>query len=201
MSSKKIAVVVCSIREPRLNPFIARYVLNLAAPYIETEAIEILDIGDQGLSLYSEPAVPSHLPETDPTPHYAHNPTRAWSATVQQYSAFIFVTPQYNWSIPAALKNALDLLFHEWRGKPAAIVTYGGRGGGKAEGHLRQILQGLRMNIMPTTPALTVKSTTLDDCLRTQQISVADLDRWREAGVEEQMPSMFVELLKKVRGD
>ncbi|KAL6229485.1 hypothetical protein BDW75DRAFT_245691 [Aspergillus navahoensis] len=107
---------------------------------------------------------------------------------------------QYHWSIPAALKNALDYLYYEWRGKPAAIVTYGGRGGGKAEGHLRQILQGLRMDTVVTTPALVVKKTTLGDCLRIGQVSVEDRERWREDGVEEQMKSMLVDLLEKVRG-
>jgi NAD(P)H-dependent FMN reductase len=52
------------------------------------------------------------------------------------------VTPQYNWSIPGALKVAIDHLFHEWGGKPMFMVTYGARGGGKAAGHLRDIWTG-----------------------------------------------------------
>lgn len=46
---------------------------------------------------------------------------------------------QYNWGYPAALKNALDYLYHEWLGKPAVVITYGTRGGGKAAAQLQQV--------------------------------------------------------------
>lgn len=49
---------------------------------------------------------------------------------------------QYNWGYPAALKNALDYLYREWNNKPAAIVSYGGRGGGKAAAQLREVSLG-----------------------------------------------------------
>ena len=45
---------------------------------------------------------------------------------------------QYNWGYPASLKNALDYLYHEWTGKPAGIISYGGHGGGKAAAQLLQ---------------------------------------------------------------
>ena len=197
--SKKIALVICSTREPRLNPFIARYVLDIISRQNCEESLEILDINEQGLPLYNEPAIPSFLPEADPTPHYAHQHTQAWSAKIRQYSAFIFVTPQYNWSIPASLKNALDYLYYEWKDKPAAIVTYGGRGGGKAADHLRGIIQGLHMNAVSITPGLVVKVTTLES-VEGQQIGVEDKGRWRESGAEEQVSSMFSELIEKVHG-
>lgn len=46
---------------------------------------------------------------------------------------------QYNWGYTASLKNALDYLFHEWNSKPAGIVSYGSRGGGKAAVQLEQV--------------------------------------------------------------
>jgi len=66
----------------------------------------------------------------------------------------VFVTPQYNWGYPAALKNALDHLYSEWAGKPAMIVTYGGHGGGRCAAQLRQVLEGLHMQPLATMPAL-----------------------------------------------
>ena len=68
---------------------------------------------------------------------------------------YFFVTPQYNWGYPASLKNALDHLFNEWTGKPAVIVSYGHRGGGKAAAQLRQVLEGLRMRPADAMPAIT----------------------------------------------
>jgi NAD(P)H-dependent FMN reductase len=107
------------------------------------------------------------------------------------------VTPQYNWSIPASLKNALDYLYYEWKDKPAAIVTYGGRGGGKAADHLSGILQGLHMNGISITPGLIVKTTTMES-LEGQQIGAEDKKRWQESGAEEQISTMFSELLKQL---
>ncbi|KAJ5547581.1 hypothetical protein N7513_004815 [Penicillium frequentans] len=158
MPPKHVAIVTCSTRTPRLNPTITQYIYDVLAsdPTIPTRkatspsntdispdtdprhiTLSILDLAAQSLPLYDENVIPASLPPTDPTPHYSKEHTRAWSKVVRQYDAFIFVTPQYNWSIPASLKNALDYLFFEWRGKPAAIVSYGSRGGGKAAEHLR----------------------------------------------------------------
>ncbi|KAI1082134.1 flavoprotein-like protein [Whalleya microplaca] len=158
MAHKSIAIIICSTRPGRINPFVARHVLDEMTKAQANEEttrnrsgaetklkLELVDLAAQHLPLSEEPAVPAHLPAGDPTPHYGHASTRAWSAVVRRHDAFVFVTPQYNWSVPASLKNALDLLYHEWAGKPAAIVTYGSRGGPKAAGHLRQILAGLHM--------------------------------------------------------
>jgi NAD(P)H-dependent FMN reductase len=119
---------------------------------------------------------------------------------VQQYDAFIFVTPQYNWSIPASLKNALDYLFHEWAGKPAGIVSYGSKGGVKAAEHLRSVLTGLRMRVVGTAPGLVVKFTglpvgTLSEVEEAVGIDTRDLEGWREAGLEGMMRNLGMELV------
>ena len=84
---------------------------------------------------------------------YTSAHTEAWSAKVAAADAVVFVTPQYNWGYPTALKNALDHLYREWLGKPALIVTYGSRGG-LCAGQLRQVLEGLKMATVPTMPGL-----------------------------------------------
>ncbi|KAF7114933.1 hypothetical protein CNMCM5793_000703 [Aspergillus hiratsukae] len=68
-----------------------------------------------------------------------------WSEEIASHAGFIFVTPQYEWGYPASIKNAIDYLFHEWKGKPGMIVSYGGHGGGKAAQQLCQVPQGLPM--------------------------------------------------------
>ncbi|KAI0477053.1 flavoprotein-like protein [Xylariaceae sp. FL0804] len=177
MAPKSIAVVICSVRPGRINPFVAQYVLDAMAAAAQqqqtTDALasgavrlEMLDLAAQGLALSSSSSssedddagiIPASLPAADPTPHYGGARARAWSATVRRHDAFVFVTPQYNWSVPAALKHALDVLFHEWAARPAAVVSYGGRGGGKAAAHLRQVLAGgLHMDVVPE-PAVELK--------------------------------------------
>lgn len=71
---------------------------------------------------------------------------KAWSAQVQRADGFIFITPEYNHGYPAILKNAIDVLYHEWVHKPAAIVSYGGFAAGyRAAEQLRQVLIEMKM--------------------------------------------------------
>ncbi|OSC96688.1 flavo protein [Trametes coccinea BRFM310] len=203
--SRTIAVVTCSTRRPRLNPFVSAYVHQIlaaaAASTSPSVSVELLDLADQALPLYDEPAVPAKLPPADPTPHYAHQHTRAWSATARRYDAFVFVTPQYNWSIPASLKNALDYLFHEWTGKPAAIVTYGTRGGVKAADHLRTVLLGLRMSPVPTSVALLAHEIDIAACEQRGSLPSDLVDAWRLAGQEDNINALFSQLLKALHPD
>jgi NAD(P)H-dependent FMN reductase len=67
--------------------------------------------------------------------------TKAWAAKVAEFDAFVFVTPEYNHGIPAALKNAIDFLFREWHHKAAGFVSYGGHANGsRAVEQLRLVL-------------------------------------------------------------
>ena len=85
--------------------------------------IELVDLADQRLPLMDEPAHPR-------LQKYEHQHTKDWSAKVEAADAFVFVTPEYNYSSPPALINALDYLYKEWNYKPAGFVSYGGISGG-----------------------------------------------------------------------
>lgn len=188
--AKSIAVVISSTRPQRINPFVAGYVASVINSVPQTTAkVELLDLATVNLPLYNEPLVPGDIPADDPTPHYHYEYTRAWSALVRKYDGFIFVTPQYNWSIPASLKNALDYVFHEWKGKPAAIVTYGFRGGVKAEPHLRQILNGMRLSTVESTVALKIVKGEPGE----RENKLKEL--WREDGADEKLTALFASLL------
>ena len=60
----------------------------------------------------------------------------------------------YNWGYPAPLKNAIDHLYREWKGKPALIVTYGGHGGDRCARQLREVLTGLDLSLAQAMPGL-----------------------------------------------
>ncbi|KAA1469151.1 flavo protein [Dentipellis sp. KUC8613] len=80
---------------------------------------------------------------------YGNEPTREWSTFVSSCDAFVIVTPQYNWGYPGELKNALDHLYWEWRGKNVVLVTYGGHGGGRCAEQLKMVLEGgLKMRVV-----------------------------------------------------
>src|SRR4030095_504512 len=71
------------------------------------------------LPLLDEPMSPSRGEYTQPH-------TKAWSAKIDSFDAFVFVTPECNRGPPGALKNAIDFLYREWNNKAAAFVSYGG---------------------------------------------------------------------------
>jgi len=194
-----VAIVVASTRTPRLCPYIARHIYDsfasIAVFGTTTFRFEIVDIADYCLPLYDEAAIPSHLPSSNPTPFYVHEHTRAWSALIKRYDGYIFVTPQYNWSIPAALKNALDYLFHEWAGKPAGIVSYGNRGGLKAADHLRTIMKGLRMWPLETAVALKISETLLEDCVREGEVPSSTASAWQEEHLNRQLSNIISEFV------
>ncbi|KAK9371297.1 flavoprotein-like protein [Lipomyces kononenkoae] len=150
----RIGVIICSSRQPRVCPQIAQFVVqtiestslrsNDAGP-----CLELIDLFKWNLPMFDEPDLPSQI-----TDHYQykHAHTRAWSEEVQRYHAFIFVVPQYNWGYPAVVKNAIDYLYSEWKGKPAMVVSYGGHGGSKCNAQLTEVLRGVRM--VPTTQSV-----------------------------------------------
>src|SRR3712207_2264823 len=72
-----------------------------------------------------------------------HNIHRA--ERVPAFDGFVFVTPEYNHSIPAVLKNALDYVYGEWNNKAAGFVGYGSVGGARAVEHLRGIASELQL--------------------------------------------------------
>jgi len=143
-----ILVIMGSVRAKRHNPVLAGWV---AAIGHETTgvAFELVDLADWSLPMDDEPAIPA-------TGGYLQPHTQAWSAKIASAAGFVFVTPQYNWGYPAALKNAIDHCYREWRDKPLLIVTYGGHGGGKCAAQLVQIAEALKMRVVPAMPALTL---------------------------------------------
>src|SRR5437899_8486479 len=71
---------------------------------------------------------------------YQQPHTKRWAAKIASLDAFVFVSPEYNHGIPAALKNAIDFLFAEWKDKAAGFVSYGAAGGARAVEPLRLVL-------------------------------------------------------------
>jgi NAD(P)H-dependent FMN reductase len=128
----RIGVIVGSTRPGRKADVVARWVRDLAAKRADLTA-ELVDLADYGLPHFDEVLPPSMAPSTRPA-------VRRWAATIARFDGFVFVTPEYNHSIPGALKDAVDFLFQEWQHKSAGFVSYGVHGGTRAAEHLRLVL-------------------------------------------------------------
>src|SRR5262245_34870326 len=128
----KVAIVTGSTRPGRKCELVARWVQELARTRSDAE-FELVDIKEFDLPLLDEPVAPM-------LGQYANEHTKAWSAKVASFDAFVFVTPEYNHGIPGALKNAIDFLYKEWNHKSAGFVSYGGAGGVRAVESLRLVM-------------------------------------------------------------
>lgn len=87
---------------------------------------------------------------------YSSQEVNDWSQFIQSCNALIIVTPQYNWGYPSTLKAAIDVLYREWRRKPAAIVTLGGHGGSKCDEQLRQVMTSVKMDVVEQRVQITL---------------------------------------------
>lgn len=154
MAQKKIAVLVGSLRKGSFNRKMAKALIKLSP---ESLSLEIIEIGE--LPLYNQDLDDS--------------PPPAWTGfreRLKQFNGVLFVTPEYNRSVPGVLKNAIDVGSRPygksaWAGKPAAVIsvspgTYGGFG---ANHHLRQSLVFLDMPAMPQPEAYIAKAEDLFD--------------------------------------
>ncbi|NTX14964.1 NAD(P)H-dependent oxidoreductase [Myxococcus sp. CA056] len=138
----RLGIVIGSTRPGRRAEVVARWVhaagQRHAAVVAGDATLELVDLADHDLPLLDEP-IPAIRGD------YRHAHTRKWAATVGAFDGFVFVTPEYNHSFPAALKNAIDFLYAEWNDKAAGFVSYGGLGGVRAVEHLRTTLAEVKV--------------------------------------------------------
>lgn len=133
----KIAIILGSTRPGRNGEAVARWVYEIAKKRIDAE-FEFVDIKDFNLPLLDEPVPPSQG-------HYSKEHTKRWSAKIDSFDGYIFVTAEYNHGIPGALKNAIDFLYQEWNNKTAGFVSYGSAGGVRSVEHLRLVMAELQI--------------------------------------------------------
>lgn len=133
----KIGIIVGSTRPGRKAAAVAKWVYDLLKSRQDAE-FEVIDIEDYKLPLLDEPVPPI-------MGRYGKEHTKAWSAKIASVDAYIFITPEYNHSTSAALKNAIDFLFHEWTNKAAGFVGYGAAGGVRAVENLRLVMGEIKV--------------------------------------------------------
>lgn len=136
----KVLVIVGSTRPGRAADLVVPWVLSRARAYDGLD-VEVADLRDWPLPMFAEHAG-TIGDRTDPT--YSEPLVRAWNKKVKQADAFVMITPEYNHSIPAALKNAIDSVWlsYGFRNKPVASVGYSGSVGAgiRAVEHLAHVL-------------------------------------------------------------
>lgn len=143
----KLHIIICSTRPGRVGPAVARWFDGFARDHGRFD-VGLVDLAAFDLPLYDEPVHPVRQ-------EYQNPHTKAWSASVAAADAYVFVTPEYNYSPPPTLVNALDYVYREWNYKPCGFVSYGGVSGG-----LRAVqaakLQVTTLKMMPMAEGVAV---------------------------------------------
>jgi NAD(P)H-dependent FMN reductase len=134
----RLMIIIASTRPGRVGLPVARWFIDRASRHGGFE-LDVVDLAELGLPLLDEPDHPRLR-------KYTKEHTRAWSEQVDGADAIVFVTAEYNYGYPAALKNAIDYLHHEWFYKALGFVSYGGVAAGtRSMLQLKQVAGSVKM--------------------------------------------------------
>jgi chromate reductase, NAD(P)H dehydrogenase (quinone) len=156
MSEYIVGVLIGSLRKESFTRKVAKALMTLAPDDITTEEV---GIGD--LAMYNQDLDDEGVP---------HDSWTVFRKDMKRFDAFLFVTPEYNRSVPALMKNAIDVGSrpHDkniWNGKPAGVVSVstGALGGFGANHNLRQSLVFVNVPTMQQPEAYISKAASLFD--------------------------------------
>lgn len=164
MSTKKLRILalICSTRPGALGPAVGQGLIDAITPRAAELGVELVPValGDLKLPFFDEEEHPS-------SGVYRHEHTRRWSAIADAAEGFIAITPEYNYGMPATLKNALDYLSAEWAWKPIGFVSYGNTSAGtRSVQHAKQVVTTLRMVPLGATVAIRIGDSVQNGRLR-----------------------------------
>jgi NAD(P)H-dependent FMN reductase len=140
MANPKIAIIVSSTRPTRFADVPTAWIKAQAEARGDME-VEVVDLRDHPLPFFDEVASNAWVPSQSAA-------AQAWQKKIGEFDGYIFVLAEYNRSITAALKNALDQAYVEWAKKPFGAIGYGSMGAANALGHLQNI--GVELQMVPT---------------------------------------------------
>jgi chromate reductase len=175
---KRVAVLVGSLRRQSLNLKFAKAVSQLAKPRLDCSIADLADLPMYNDDLWQAPP----------------SPVLTFKETIRTSDAVLFVTPEYNRSIPPVLKNAIDWASRPkddnvWNGKPGAVAgaSPGMIGTAVGQAHLRYVASVVGIALMPVPEVyFSLKTDTIDDAFRFQKKETIDFiasfidafDRW-----------------------
>ena len=156
MTTPKIGIILSTTRETRFADRPARWVNDIAMARGDAD-YEIVDLRDYPLPFFANQASPRFAPLTDEA-------QLRFVRKLAEFDGYIFVTAEYNHTIPGVLTNALSYVFDETEKKPAAFVGYGTVGGSRAVEHLRMLV--VELSMVPTRFAVHINMEPLIGMLR-----------------------------------
>jgi NAD(P)H-dependent FMN reductase len=151
-----LQIVIASTRPGRVGLPVGQWFEQRARAHGGFE-VELVDLLELDLPFMDEPNHPR-------LQQYTKQHTKDWSARVDAADAFAFVVPEYNYGLPAALKNAIDFLHVEWQYKPVGFVSYGGVSAGtRSVQMIKQVVTTLKMFAVAEAVSIPFVARFIDD--------------------------------------
>lgn len=159
----KIGIIICSTRPGRVGESVAEWVMEQVKDR-DDATFELVDLKSFDLPLLCEPTVPGSANRKYEVPQ-----TREWSKAIDALDSFLWVTPEYNHGVPAAMKNAFDVLYPEWSHKAVGFIGYGADGGVRAVEQWRVITANARLMAVRAQVSLSTFSDFTDGTFTPQE--------------------------------
>ena len=153
----KLQIIVGSTRPNRMSDRVAKWVES-EANNLPNTTVEVVDLADYTLPFLDEPISPQFNPDRKP-----NVVAKKWLDKLAEAGAYVLVTPEYNRSYSAVLKNALDYVDFQFTKKPVALVAHGSTGGAQAVAHLRGVMPGLQAITVPKATFLIGRASEMID--------------------------------------
>lgn len=119
----RIGIIIGSTRDKAAGKEVGEWLYDLAQGRKDGVEYTLLDLKEFDVPLLTTDVIPATANK-----QYADEKVQVWSDAVDACDGFVFVTPEYNRSVPGPFKNAFDCLAGEWTGKPVAFAGYGPAG-------------------------------------------------------------------------
>ena len=141
MNTPRIGIIIGTTREGRFGEVPAHWLQDIGQQRGDL-AFELLDLRDYPLPFFDEAAPPAYAAPKNEV-------AVRWAAKLAALDGFVVTVAEYNHSMPAVLKNALDYAYACFNRKPIAMLGYGSVGGSRAVEQVRQVASSLQMVSVP----------------------------------------------------
>ena len=146
MTTPRIGIIIGTTREGRFGEVPAQWLQGIGRQRSDL-AFELLDLRDYPLPFFDEAAPPAYAAPKNEV-------AARWAAKLAVLDGFVVTVAEYNHSMPAVLKNALDYAYAGFNRKPIAMLGYGSVGGSRAVEHVRQVASSLQMVSVPAAVSI-----------------------------------------------
>lgn len=146
----KLLVINGSVRDTQATGRVVKWVESVAAGAVQSAEVSTIELKELNLPMFDEPISPMMNPDRHP-----EGALKTWLDALAEADGYVFVTPEYNHTMPSGLKNAIDYIDFQIMKKPFLVIGHGGVGGARATQDLKLALNA-NIGALPVPVAVAV---------------------------------------------